>query len=102
MQVVITGRRVSLTDQMRDYIHKKAGRLTRFYDRIQQIDVVVDREDSTFTVEALVNVEHNLEFVSRASHETIFAAVDAAVHKLERQLTDHKEKFRNRKHPPTR
>ncbi len=99
MQIVITGRRVNLADDVKEYIEQKFGRLTRFYDRIQQIEVVVDKTDTSFDVEGVVNAEHNMEFVSTASADNVRAATDAAIHKLERQLTDHKNKFRNRKHP---
>ncbi|MCG3180882.1 MAG: Ribosome hibernation promoting factor [Phycisphaerae bacterium] len=99
MQVVITAQRINLTQESKETIEEKAGRLTRYYDRIQEIEVIVDRTDTTFDVEILVNAERNVELVATASEETLRSALDAAVHKMERQLTDHKEKFRNRKHP---
>ena len=100
MQVVITARHMTLTDQMKDHIERKANKLTKYYDRIQQIDVVVDNADAAVTVEVVVNAEHKTEFVSRVSANDVFSAMDVVVDKLERQLSDHKERFRNRKHPP--
>jgi putative sigma-54 modulation protein len=100
MQVVITARHMTLTPQMREHIERKANKLTKYYDRIQQIDVVVERGDSALSVEALVNAEHKMEFVSRVTGTDVLSAMDAVVDKLERQLSDHKERFRNRKHPP--
>ena len=38
MQVVITARHMTLTDQMKEHIERKASKLTKYYDRIQQID----------------------------------------------------------------
>lgn len=99
MQIVITGRRVDLSDDVKAYIEDKFDRLTRFYDRIQRIDVVVDRGENAFAVEGVVNAEHNVEFVSSVSADDVRSATDAVIQKLERQLTDHKSKFRNRKHP---
>lgn len=100
MQVVTTARHFTLTAPMKERIEAKAGKLLKYYDRIQQIDVVVEKQDSAFTLEMIVNAEHRGEFVSRVTGPDINAALDTVVDKLERQLSDHKERFRNRKHPP--
>jgi len=99
MQVVITARHMTLTPKTKEYIEQKANKLTKYYDRIQRIDVVVEKGDSAVSLEALVNAEHKLEFVSRVTGSDVHEAMDIAVDKLERQLSDHKERFRNRKHP---
>ena len=40
-------------------------------------------------------------FIAREADGDAYASIDACVGKLERQLTEHKKKFRNRKHPET-
>jgi len=100
MQVVITARHMTLTPRMKEHIESKANKLTKYYDRIQRIDVVVEKQDGACSVEALVNAEHKMEFISRVSGTDVYSAMDAVADKLERQLSDHKERFRNRKHPP--
>jgi ribosome-associated translation inhibitor RaiA len=50
------------------------------------------------TVEMIVNAEHRNMFIAHHAGTDAYAGVDGCVDKLERQLTDHKEKFRNRKH----
>ena len=49
-------------------------------------------------VEMIVNADHH-KFVAHCSDSDAYGCIDAVVHKLERQLTDHKERHRNRKHP---
>jgi putative sigma-54 modulation protein len=100
MQVVITARHFALTPEMKDRIELKANKLLKYYNRIGQIDVVVEKQENTFSVEFIVNAEHKMEFVSRVDGGDVYAALDSVVDKLERQLSDHKERFRNRKHPP--
>jgi putative sigma-54 modulation protein len=102
MQVVITARHVSLTPEMKDRIEAKANKLLKYYDRIQRIDAVVEKSEgsASFSVEFVVNAEHRMEFIARADGDDVYAAVDSIIDKLERQLSDHKERFRNRKHPP--
>jgi ribosome-associated translation inhibitor RaiA len=42
----------------------------------------------------VVDVEHHDDFVVHASDEDLYAAIDAAVAKSTRQLTDFKEKLK--------
>ena len=50
-------------------------------------------------VEMIVNAEHKQMFIAHHSDGDAYACIDCCIEKLERQLTDHKEKIRNRKHP---
>ena len=93
-----SGRHVEVTPAIREYAEKRTGKLPRYYDLVQQINVVIDQRDRHFEVELIVDVEHAEAFVARASGEDLYACIDEAVDKAERQLTDHKEKCRNRKH----
>ena len=43
--------------------------------------------------------DQGLTFVGSEAHDDVFAAVDLVSDKLRSQITRHKEKFRNRKHP---
>ena len=83
---------------LKTYAEGKAGKLTKYYDRIQEIEVVFDAGKDTMTVEMIVNAEHRNMFIAHHAGSDAYACVDGCVDKLERQLTDHKEKFRNRKH----
>ena len=106
MQITITGRHVDVPDEIKEYSHKKAEKLLRFYDRIQAIDVLWDHEGEQFSVEMIVNAGSRHTFISREVGPDAVRLIDQAVDKLERQLTKHKEKSRNRMHlskkpPPT-
>jgi putative sigma-54 modulation protein len=101
VQVVISvvERRGNVSDDAKDYARDKANRLLRFYDRIQQIEVIFTNEALHNEVEFIVTADHKLTFVGTEKHEDVFAAVDLVMDKLKSQITRHKEKFRNRKHP---
>ena len=100
MQVSVTGRHIETTDAMRQYAELKAGKLARFYDRIERIDVVLDRQPSRqHRVEIVARADHKNTFVAQVDAGDFYEAVDLVVDKMERQLTRHKEKHRNRKHP---
>ena len=99
MQTSVTGRHMDLTPELRSYAETKAGKLTRFYDRIQTVDVILDGEGNGFEAEMIVKAERKHVFVAKEISEDMYAAVDLVVDKVERQLRRHKEKLRNRKHP---
>ncbi len=100
MNVVVSSRHMDVTPPMKSAAETKASKLTKYYDRIQEIEVIFDSSTGlkdTAAVEMIVTAEHN-KFVARHEGDA-YACLDSCVHKLERQLTEHKKKLRNRKHP---
>ncbi len=98
MQIQVTGRHVEITDDVRDYIHDKVAKLPRFYDRIHEVEVVLDHESEQFTAEMIVRAGRKHTFVARETGPDTFTLIDLVIEKLERQLTRQKEKYRNHKH----
>ena len=98
MQISVTGRHVNVTDEVKTYAQEKAGKLPRFYDRVQAIEVILDHEGDNFTVDMIVTAEGRNHFMVHEAGPDMFALIDLIVDKLERQLRRHKERFRNRKH----
>ena len=104
MLLTVSSRHMEITPPLKDYAEEKAGKLEKYYDRIQDIEVILDNgKDKTGThnarVEIVVNAEHNNRFVVHHDEGDAYACIDGCVHKMERTLSEHKKKFRNRKHP---
>lgn len=101
MQVTVSSRHMGLSDAIKSYCQEKAGRLPRYYDRIQSIEVVLDGKAGVHTAEIIVHTEGTHQpVVATEEHEDLHASIDLLMDKAERQLTKLKEKLRNRKHPP--
>ena len=99
MIITISGRHLEITPAIRQRAEEKATKLTKYYDLIQEIEVILDGSaDNQKRVEIVVNAEHKSRFVASADGADLYGCIDQACHKLERQLTDHKDRFRNRKH----
>lgn len=98
MQVRVTGRHMGVSEDVKVYCRDKADRLTRFYDRISQIEVVLDGNSGRHSAEMIVHAEGADPFVAKEQHDDLYAAVDLVLEKVEGQLRRHKEKHRNRKH----
>ena len=60
----------------------------------------MDGKNGHHTAEIIVRIDGTQPFVASEQHEDVYAAMDLLLDKIERQLRRHKEKLRNRKHPP--
>ncbi|HPD46844.1 MAG TPA: ribosome-associated translation inhibitor RaiA [Anaerohalosphaeraceae bacterium] len=99
MLFTITGKHIEVTDALRAHAQSKCEKLPRYYDSISQIDVIIDGKDGGKPgVEIIAHAEHCNDFVVKESGEDMYACIDVAIHKLERQLRKKKEKQRNNKH----
>ena len=100
MQITVSGRHMGISDSLKSYCREKSERLIRFFDRIQSIEVVLDGRNGQHFAEMIVHSVGTPPFVAREQHEDAYAAIDLLLDKVERQIRRHKEKLRNRKHPP--
>jgi putative sigma-54 modulation protein len=101
MEITVTGRHIEVTAAIREYAHNKVSKLPKYFDRISAIEVVADKQEpARYHVEIIVDAERHKDFVAHEVSDDLYACIDRATDKIERQLTDHKERLRNRKHPP--
>lgn len=99
MDIMITAKHVDITTPFREYAEDKVNKLPRYYDRITEIAVLADKSDNiNYEIEVIVHVERHDPFIAKAIGEDLYACVDETTDKLERQLSEHKQKLRNRKH----
>lgn len=98
MLVTVSSRHMDVSASLKSYAEQKSQKLLKYYDRIQEIEVIFDAGKDSASVEMIVNGEHRNMFIARHSDADAYACVDACIDKLERQLSDHKDKVRNRKH----
>ena len=95
----ITGKHVDITDAMRSHAEEKTAKLPRYYNSVNQVEVIVDgSEHGQIAVEVIARGEHSNLFVASEQGQDAYQCIDIAVHKLERQLTKKKTKERNKKH----
>ena len=100
MQITVSGRHMGISESLKSYCREKSARLARFFNRIQSIEVILDGRNGQHFAEMIVHSDRAQPFVAHEQHEDAYAAVDLTLDKVERQIRRHKEKLRNRKHPP--
>jgi putative sigma-54 modulation protein len=95
VQTTIAARHGHLSQAAQDKITEKVESVRKFFDRMTAISVMVDLEHRERPVlELRVRAEHHDEFVSIAEAETVFAALDGAMEKMENQLRRFKERLK--------
>lgn len=94
MQLEITGHHLEVTDSMNVYIHEKSERLTRHFDQVMNIHFILEVEKQRHKAEASLRLSGNHIFAD-AYADDMYAAIDALVDKLDRQIVKHKEKLKS-------
>ncbi len=94
MQLEITGHHLEVTDSMSAYIREKSERLTRHFDQVMNIHFILEVEKQRHKAEATLHVSGNHIFADAYSND-MYAAIDALVDKLDRQIVKHKEKLKS-------
>ncbi|MBB6056762.1 ribosome hibernation promoting factor [Tolumonas osonensis] len=92
MQINLSGHHIELTDALRDYVTSKFARLERHFEHINNVQVILTVEKLQQIAEAKLNVNGG-ELFANAEDESMYAAIDALVDKLDRQIVKHKEKL---------
>jgi len=91
MNLHLTGHHIEITPAMRDYVNSKLGRVTRHFDQVIDVRVILSVEKLKHKIEASVHLSGKDIFVE--THDTdMYAAIDALADKLDRQILRHKEK----------
>lgn len=96
MRIEISGRHFEVTSPIREYAEAKCQKLPRYFNGVQEIDVVLTQEPhrQEFEVEIRVDVPKHDDFVAKSRGDNIYECIDATVSKVTRQLTEYKDRLR--------
>ncbi|QTF10295.1 ribosome hibernation promoting factor [Brenneria izadpanahii] len=93
MQLNITGHHIEITEPLRDFVNTKFAKLEQFFDRINQVNVILKVEKVQKIADATLHVNGG-ELHATSEAEDMYAAIDLLIDKLARQLTKHKDKLK--------
>ena len=100
MNMTVEARHMDITDAMRQYVESKLEKLPRFYDSIQTIEAVLDRDADDAVVEVVVSASRKHTFVAKQRDVEFYACVDQCVGKITEQIRRHKDRLRGRHGAP--
>lgn len=93
MQVTITGHHVELTDALRQHCDDKMAVIKRHFDQAIHIHLTLEVDHKVHKASANLHVSGH-DFHAEAGHDDMYAAIDAMVDKLDRQVLKYKEKLK--------
>jgi putative sigma-54 modulation protein len=100
VQISISSRNGSLSDEMSEYLREKLAKLPKIFERIESIAATVEFRQDLTKVEVLLNAEHKHDLVARDEASNFHGAVDLAIHKIETQLRRYKERIQEHRRTP--
>lgn len=103
MLFTISGKHIEITEAMKTHAEQKASKLPKYYNSINQVEVIIDgragsNTGNSISVEIIARGEHSKIFIVTETGEDAYKCIDVAVHKLERQLRRKKTRERDHKH----
>jgi putative sigma-54 modulation protein len=97
MNMSVSGHHVEITPAIRDYVTGKLQRITRHFDHVIDVNVILTVEKPRHKAEVNVHLSGRDVYVE-AEDENMYAAIDLLVDKLDRRILKHKRKVRDHKH----
>ncbi|MDY7025862.1 MAG: ribosome-associated translation inhibitor RaiA [Pseudomonadota bacterium] len=97
MQLIVSGQNIDVTESLKTYAQTKFERLERHFDQITSATAILGLESNLHHAEVTLHVKGN-DLFADAKEDDMYKAIDATMHKLDRQLIKHKEKLVARQH----
>ncbi len=102
MNLTISGHHLDVSPALRSYVIHKLDRVMRHFDQMVDVKVLLSIENQK-AKEHRQQVECNIhvkggDLFAQSAHEDMYAAVDALVDKLDRQVVRHKDKIQDHQH----
>ncbi len=96
MEITTTGRRYKITPDVREYAEKRIQKLERFFDRIQEVHLVLAEEKYRQIAELAAHAGGS-EFIARVESADMQQSIDRAVDRMETQIKKHSARLKDRK-----
>ena len=94
MNLQISGHHLEITPALRDYVTGKLERVTRHFDHVIDVNVILSVEKLKQKAEVTVHLPGKDIYVESID-EDLYAAVDILADKLDRQVQKYKQKMQD-------
>jgi putative sigma-54 modulation protein len=97
MEITITSRHCDLSPAVKEHTEEKLSRLDRYFDGIQEAQVIISKEKFRYQAEITLKVPGRADLVSTEETTDEITSVDGAIDRLERQVKKHKGRLVDRR-----
>ena len=82
----IRGKNVEVTPALRDYVEKRVGKITKYFDNVGEIAVLLSVEGKHHKVEVTAPVARGVLLRGEEHSEDMYSSIDLVIEKLERRF----------------
>jgi len=97
MNLSVSGHHLEITPAIRGYVNEKLGRITRHFDQVIDVHVILSVEKLRQKAEVTVHVRGK-DIHCESEEADLYAAIDLLVDKLDRQVLKHKGRMNDKPH----
>ncbi len=96
MNITVSGKQVDTGKALRDHVHKQTTEaLTKYFERAMDAHVTFSRAGHQFRCDCSAHLETGLVAQASAEEPAVYAAFDAALDRLEKQIRRYKRRLRD-------
>ena len=95
-EFTIRGKNIEITPPLREYVEKRVGKVTKYFEKVEGINVLLTVTKGQHVVEVTVEVPNGVLLRGEESTTDMYTSIDLVVEKLERQIHKHKTKLAKR------
>lgn len=99
MNLSISGHHLTVTPAIREYVMNKIDRVLRHFDHVIDIQVILSVDKLVHQAEITVHLKGK-DVHCEAKEENLYAAIDALVDKVDRQVLKYKDKIQTTRVAP--
>ena len=92
----VRGKNVEITPSLREYVEKRVGKVTKYFDNVGNITVLLSVSKERHIVEVTVPIQGGVLLRGEEPTMDIYTSIDLVVEKLERQIHKQKTKLARR------
>ena len=78
MNIIVSGRHLSITNAIKNYAEKKVQKLEKYFDRLIKVQVNLDVESERHRAEMIASAARGSILVAEVIDHDIYAAIDKA------------------------
>ncbi len=97
MKITYSGHQLKITDDLHDYILKRAEKIESRFGEMQEFNVYLKAERHRFEAEVKVTAPRVSFFAKNETHE-LMSALDGAADKVINQIRRYKERIKDKRH----
>lgn len=94
MNFTISGHHLDVTPSLKEYVMNKLERVRRHFDQVIDVNMILSVEKLRQKAEITLHLSGK-DIHVEAVHEDMYAAIDALIDKLDRQVCKHKERVQD-------